>query len=84
MLNIFQVLPKLQNLEVINYGDCLVRTEGAIAITEALKEGHQKLKVIVHVTQKFSSLKDNSACYSKAFKILAIPYFFVGVEFVRK
>lgn len=57
--NIFQVLPKLQNLEVINYGDCLVRTEGAIAITEALKERHQKLKVIVHVTQKFSSLKDN-------------------------
>lgn len=47
--SIFQVLPKLQNLEVINCGDCLVRTEGAIAISEALKEGHQKLKVIVHV-----------------------------------
>lgn len=59
MSNIFQVLPKLQNLEVINYGDCLVRTEGAIAITEALKEGYQKLKVIVHITHKFSSLKDN-------------------------
>uniref|UniRef100_K1RBZ5 Ran GTPase-activating protein 1 n=1 Tax=Magallana gigas TaxID=29159 RepID=K1RBZ5_MAGGI len=42
--NMAKVLPKLQNLEVINYGDCLVRTEGAIAITEALKEGHQKLK----------------------------------------
>lgn len=55
MLNIFQVLPKLQNLEVINYGDCLVRTEGAIAITEALKEGHQKLKVIVHVTKVLKS-----------------------------
>lgn len=54
MSNIFQVLPKLQNLEVINYGDCLVRTEGAIAITEALKEGHLKLKVIGH-TKVFKS-----------------------------
>lgn len=42
--NMAKVLPKLQNLEVINCGDCLVRTEGAIAISEALKEGHQKLK----------------------------------------
>jgi Ran GTPase-activating protein 1 len=44
-----QVLPKLQNLEVINFGDCLVRTEGAVALSDALKEGHQKLKVICYV-----------------------------------
>ncbi|XP_062605951.1 ran GTPase-activating protein 1-like [Saccostrea cucullata] len=42
--NMAKILPKLQNLEVINFGDCLVRTEGAIALSNALKEGHQKLK----------------------------------------
>ncbi|XP_078324728.1 ran GTPase-activating protein 1-like [Crassostrea virginica] len=42
--NMANVLPKLQNLEVINFGDCLVRTGGAIALSNALKEGHQKLK----------------------------------------
>ena len=40
-----QVLPKLQDLEVINFGDCLLRTGGAKAIAEALKEGQAKLTV---------------------------------------
>ena len=39
------MLPKLQDLEVINFGDCLVRTGGAKALADALKEGHKKLKV---------------------------------------
>jgi len=41
----FQVLPKLQNLEVINFGDCLVKTDGAKILATALKDGHKKLKV---------------------------------------
>lgn len=49
LLNIFQVLLKLENLEVINYGDCLVRIEGVIVIIEVFKEGYQKFKVIVYV-----------------------------------
>lgn len=39
------VLPHLQKLRVINFGDCLVRSEGARAIAEAIKEGHQLLEV---------------------------------------
>lgn len=41
----FQVLSQLQNLEVINFGDCLVRTEGAKAIAEVLTRGHKNLVV---------------------------------------
>ena len=40
-----QSLPKLQNLEVVNFGDCLVRTEGAKALAMSLKDGHQNLTV---------------------------------------
>jgi Ran GTPase-activating protein (RanGAP) involved in mRNA processing and transport len=39
------VLPDLQKLKVINFGDCLVRPEGAHAIADAIKEGHQQLEV---------------------------------------
>lgn len=42
-----QVLPKLQNLEVINFGDCLIRTEGAKVIANAISESHEKLRVSV-------------------------------------
>ena len=38
-------MPKLQNLEVINFGDCLVKTDGAKILATALKDGHKKLKV---------------------------------------
>lgn len=39
------VLPGLQNLRVINFGDCLVRSSGAMAISNAIKDGHKKLEV---------------------------------------
>lgn len=40
-----EVLPNLQKLKVINFGDCLVKSEGARAIAGAIKEGHQQLEV---------------------------------------
>ena len=40
-----QALPNLQNLEVLNFGDCLVRTKGAEAIADAIKDSHTNLKV---------------------------------------
>ncbi len=38
-------LPDLQNLRVINLGDCLVRSEGGLVIAEAFKNGHCQLEV---------------------------------------
>ena len=40
-----EVLPNLQQLRVINFGDCLVRPGGAVAISDAIKDGHQLLQV---------------------------------------
>lgn len=40
-----QVLPSLQKLRVINFGDCLVRPEGARAIASAIGDSHQLLEV---------------------------------------
>ncbi|XP_018022102.1 ran GTPase-activating protein 1 [Hyalella azteca] len=37
-------LPKMQALEVINFGDCLLKTSGASALAVALMPGHMKLK----------------------------------------
>ena len=45
MLTLKQALPHLQKLEVINFSDCLMKTEGATAIADALDEGHVNLKV---------------------------------------
>ena len=39
------VLPNLQKLRVINFGDCLVRPEGGQAIADAIKDSHQQLEV---------------------------------------
>ena len=39
-----EVLPHLPKLRVINFGDCLVRPEGACAIADAIKDGHQQLE----------------------------------------
>lgn len=44
---LYQVLPSLTNLEVINFGDCLVKSKGASAIADAIKTNHAKLKVII-------------------------------------
>lgn len=40
-----QTLKILRQVEVINFGDCLVRSRGALAIAEAVKEGLHRLKV---------------------------------------
>ncbi len=40
-----QALPNLQKLEVLNFGDCLLRTKGAEAIADAIKDSHTSLKV---------------------------------------
>ena len=39
------ILPSIQKLRVINFGDCLVRSEGAQAISEAIKDSHNQLEV---------------------------------------
>lgn len=38
-------LPMMQNLEVINFGDCLIKTAGAKMIAKALTSGHKNLRV---------------------------------------
>ena len=38
------MLPSLKNLEVINFGDCLVKTEGAKALAGCLRSGLNNLK----------------------------------------
>jgi len=43
-----EVLPELQNLKNVNFGDCLVRPDGARAIAEAIKNSHRGLKVVIH------------------------------------
>lgn len=47
-----EVLPDLQDLRVINFGDCLVRSGGARAIAEALKDGHRQLEVSIQLYVK--------------------------------
>ncbi|XP_076446452.1 ran GTPase-activating protein 1-like [Babylonia areolata] len=42
-----KVLPKLPDLEQINFGDCLVRTGGAKALAQALRDGQHKLKELI-------------------------------------
>lgn len=42
-----EVLPNLQQLRVINFGDCLVRPGGAVAISDAIKDGHHLLEVLL-------------------------------------
>lgn len=40
-----QALRHLRNVQVINFGDCLVRSEGAIALAAVLREGLPILQV---------------------------------------
>ena len=35
------VLPKLQKLKILNLGDCLLKTEGAMLVAKALEDGHE-------------------------------------------
>ncbi len=39
------VLSELQQLRVINFGECLVRSNGAKLIADAIKDGHNGLQV---------------------------------------
>ena len=41
-----QTLKTLRQVEVINFGDCLVRSKGAVAIADAVHGGLPKLKVL--------------------------------------
>lgn len=41
-----QTLKALRQVEVINFGDCLVRSKGAVAIADAVHGGLPKLKVL--------------------------------------
>lgn len=43
--NLSQALKHLRSIQVINFGDCLVRPAGAIAIAESVSEGLPILKV---------------------------------------
>lgn len=47
-----QALKHLNSIQVINFGDCLVRPSGAVAIAESISEGLPILKV---------TLRENSA-----------------------
>lgn len=38
------MLPNLKNIEVINFGDCLVKTEGAKALAKSLQGAVNNLK----------------------------------------
>ena len=39
------VLPSLQKLKEVDFGDCLLRSEGAIALAHAIKDGSKLLEV---------------------------------------
>ena len=41
-----ETLKQLNNVRVVNFEDCLVRSEGAVAIGEALRDGHKSLQVV--------------------------------------
>ena len=47
------VLPSLQELRSINFGDCLLRSGGARAIAAAIHDGHRQLEVL-SVQRNFS------------------------------
>ena len=44
-----EVLPGLQEVRILNFGECLVRSGGATAIAEAIKDGHKLLEVCPHM-----------------------------------
>ena len=43
---LLQTLKTLRQVEVINFGDCLVRSKGAVTIADAIHGGLPKLKVL--------------------------------------
>uniref|UniRef100_A0A8C0EEQ4 Ran GTPase-activating protein 1 n=1 Tax=Bubo bubo TaxID=30461 RepID=A0A8C0EEQ4_BUBBB len=55
---IYFTLKALRQIEVINFGDCLVRSKGAVAIADAVKEGLHKLK---ELNLSFCEIKRDAA-----------------------
>lgn len=53
---VIQALRHLRNVQVINFGDCLVRCEGAIALAAVLREGLPILKVSHQKSPQFRRL----------------------------
>uniref|UniRef100_A0A8C0E6A5 Ran GTPase activating protein 1 n=1 Tax=Bubo bubo TaxID=30461 RepID=A0A8C0E6A5_BUBBB len=53
-----ETLKALRQIEVINFGDCLVRSKGAVAIADAVKEGLHKLK---ELNLSFCEIKRDAA-----------------------
>lgn len=45
--HISKALSSLQNLKEINFGDCLLKTKGALLLADGLKDGHKKLEVLI-------------------------------------
>lgn len=43
--HIANALPHLQKLKVLNFDDCLLRTDGATVLADALTEKHMNLEV---------------------------------------
>ena len=49
-------LRQLNRLRVVNFEDCLLRSEGAVAIGDALRDGHECLEE-VHLSHNELSLE---------------------------
>lgn len=54
----WQTLKTLRQVEVINFGDCLVRSKGAVAIADAVRGGLPKLK---ELNLSFCEIKRDAA-----------------------
>lgn len=50
-----KALPNLQSLKEINFGDCLLKTKGALLLAEGLKEGHKNLEVLILDSNEITS-----------------------------
>uniref|UniRef100_A0A8C9RZF9 Ran GTPase activating protein 1b n=1 Tax=Scleropages formosus TaxID=113540 RepID=A0A8C9RZF9_SCLFO len=53
-----QALKHLRNVQVINFGDCLVRSQGAVAIAGALREG---LPILKELNLSFGEITEDAA-----------------------
>lgn len=53
-----QALKHLRSVQVINFGDCLVRSEGALAIAETLKDG---LPILKELNLSFGEIAEEAA-----------------------
>ena len=45
----------MTELEVLDFGDCLLRTEGGKSIARAVKDGHTKLRVSFRSTYLYNN-----------------------------